>query len=71
MEHKSYFNDFLQNVVDIDQGRLDSLDTSITAIQNYLLESNYGTKIHFFRRQGSLAHGTIIKPLSGQEFLSL
>jgi len=68
VEHKSYFNDFLQNVVDIDQGRLDSLDTSITAIQNYLLESNYGTKIRFFRRQGSLAHGTIIKPLSGQEF---
>lgn len=68
MEHKSYFDDFLTNVVNIDQGRLDSLDRSITAIQNYLSESDYGTKIRFFRRQGSLAHGTIIKPLSGQEF---
>ena len=55
-------------MVNIDQGRLDSLDTSIAAIQDYILESDYGARIRFFRRQGSLAHGTIIRPLSGQEF---
>jgi len=67
VEHKSLFDDFLKDVVNIDQGRLDSLDTSIAAIQNYLLESDYGTRIRFLR-QGSLAHSTIIRPLSGQEF---
>ncbi|SDG43418.1 SMODS domain-containing nucleotidyltransferase [Sulfitobacter delicatus] len=68
MEHNSYFEDFLKDVVNIDQGRLNSLDTSITAIQNYILKSNFGAKVRFFRRQGSLAHGTIVRPLNGQEF---
>ncbi|RYH02128.1 hypothetical protein EU805_09710 [Salipiger sp. IMCC34102] len=68
MEHNSYFEDFLKGVVNIDQDRLDSLDTSISAIQNHILKSDYGTRIRFFKRQGSLAHGTIARPLSGQEF---
>lgn len=68
MEHKSYFDDFLNDVVNIDQGRLDSLDTSITAIQNCIMGSDYDTKVRFFRKQGSLAHNTIIKPLAGKEF---
>lgn len=68
MEHKSLFDDFLKDVVNIDQSRLNSLNTSISAIQKYILESDYGTRIRFFRRQGSLAHGTIIRPLSGNEF---
>jgi hypothetical protein len=68
VEHKSYFQDFLNDVVNIDQKRLDSLDTSIEAIKKHLLDSDYGAKIRFFRPQGSLAHNTIIKPLPGQEF---
>lgn len=68
MEHNSYFDDFLKDVVNIDQGRLDSLETSISAIQKYLLQSDYGTKIRFFRKQGSFAHSTIVRPLPGQEF---
>ncbi|QFT58924.1 hypothetical protein FIU94_08810 [Sulfitobacter sp. THAF37] len=68
MEHNSYFEDFLKGVVNIDQDRLDSLDTSISAIQNYILKSDYGTRIRFFKRQGSLAHGTIVRPLNGREF---
>lgn len=50
VEHKTLFDEFLQDVVYIDQGRLDFLDTSITAIQKYLLEFNYGTRIRLFRR---------------------
>ena len=68
MEHKSYFQDFLNDVVNIDQKRLDSLGTSIDAIEKYLRASDYGTKIRFFRPQGSLAHNTIIKPLPGKQF---
>jgi hypothetical protein len=68
LEQKYLFDEFLKNVINIDQGRLDSLDTSIETIQNYILGSDYGTKVRFFRRQGSLAHDTIIRPLNGQEF---
>lgn len=68
MEHKSYFQDFLNDVVNIDQKRLDSLATSTDAIEKYIRNSDYGTKIRFFRPQGSLAHNTIIKPLPGKEF---
>ena len=68
MEHKSYFDDFLNDVVNIDQGRLDSLETSISAIQDCIVGSDYDTKVRFFRKQGSLAHNTIIRPLAGKEF---
>lgn len=68
MEHKAYFDQFLKNTVNIDQARLDSLRTSINAIQDYISGSDYGTKIKYFREQGSLAHGTIIKPLPKQAF---
>lgn len=43
VEHKSLFDDFLKDVVNIDQSRLNSLNTSISAIQKYILESDYGT----------------------------
>lgn len=68
MEHKSYFDDFLKNTVNIEQDRLDSLETSINAMQTHILKSNYGARVRFFKNQGSLAHGTIIEPLNGHAF---
>lgn len=68
MEHPSYFVDFLNDYVNLDEKRLTSLDTSITAIQDCIADSDYGAKVRFFRNQGSLAHGTIIRPQNGSEF---
>lgn len=68
MEHRSYFDDFLKNTVNIGQDRLDSLETSIGAIQSHIRRSNYGARVRFFQSQGSLAHGTIINPVNGKAF---
>ncbi|MFN4060384.1 MAG: SMODS domain-containing nucleotidyltransferase [Paracoccus hibiscisoli] len=68
MKHASYFDDFLKNVVNISQEKLDSLDKSINAVQGLIESSNYGTRVRFFARQGSLAHGTIIDPVKNKEF---
>lgn len=68
MKHVSYFDDFLKNTVNINQSRLDSLDTSLTSIKKFIRNSDYGTPIRFFSDQGSLAHKTIIKPLPNKPY---
>lgn len=68
MKHISYFDSFLKDVVNIDQPRLNSLDTSIEAIKDLIRKSDYGTGIRFFAEQGSLAHKTIISPVNGKAF---
>lgn len=68
MKHASYFDDFLKDVVNISQDRLESLDKSIGAIQDFITTSDYGARVRYFARQGSLAHGTIIDPLKNREF---
>lgn len=59
----SYFSDFLENEVNLDNARLDRLDGSIEAITNFLEGSSLAGGFIDVIPQGSYAHKTIIKPV--------
>jgi hypothetical protein len=63
------FDDFLTDVVNINQDRLDQLDQHVKAIFNALSrDDGLEPLIRGQIPQGSWAHRTIIKPLRGEEF---
>ena len=64
-----YFKAFLDNTVDLNQTRLDLLDSRVGSIVNVLEnDSELGDHVREHIRQGSWAHRTIIKPLNNHEF---
>lgn len=66
MKHQKYFEDFLAEVVNLNETRLERLNRSTSAVVEYLsksLDSYEKTE-----RQGSYALRTIIKPVNGREF---
>lgn len=69
MKLLSNFNDFLHDTVNIDETRLETLDSRIELISSYLEGSPViGDMFIDVIPQGSMAHGTIIKPFNGHEF---
>lgn len=60
MKHIQFFNDFLEDEVNLNQSRLDRLNTSVKAVSEFLSQ-NLDSYIKI-ERQGSYALGTIIKP---------
>ena len=60
MKHIQFFNDFLKDEVDLNQSRLDRLNTSVAAVTEYLSKNLDGYEK--VERQGSYALRTIIKP---------
>ena len=60
MKHIQFFNDFLKDEVNLNQSRLDRLNTSVKAVSEFLSQ-NLDSYIKI-ERQGSYALGTIIKP---------
>jgi hypothetical protein len=68
MKLSEHFDSFLEDVVNLNQTRIDRLEGHVKAIQEFLQNSGYGAEIIRFSPQGSWAHKTIIKPLSGREF---
>jgi len=68
MKLSEHFDSFLEDVVNLNQTRIDRLEGHVKAIQEFLQNSGYGAEIIRFSPQGSWAHKTIIKPLSGKEF---
>lgn len=62
------FKTFLDEEVNLNQTRVEQLDSSVEAVQRAIKASTWGAKVVEFRGHGSWAHGTIIKPLSGNEF---
>lgn len=67
MKHNRFFDDFLKEEVDLNQSRLDRLNSSVKAVSEYLSQnlSSY-VKVE---RQGSYALKTIIRPAKdGQEY---
>lgn len=68
MKLVSSFKSFLADVVNLNDSRIGSLETSVEAIRKFLNQSNYEAGIVEFFEQGSWAHETIIKPLNGDEF---
>ena len=63
-----HFKDFLNDVVNIDDTRLKTLDESAEAIKSFVRTSSWKPRIRTFEEQGSWAHGTIIKPIEGSAF---
>lgn len=58
------FEDFLAAAVDLNQTRLDRLDTSVKAIEDYLLSTEtFGAGFTELIPAGSWAHRTIIRPV--------
>jgi hypothetical protein len=69
MKLNSYFKNFLENTVNLNQSRIDDLDDRVLAITNYLEgEAAFGSIVRDVIPQGSYAHKTIIKPLKGRDF---
>jgi hypothetical protein len=68
MKLLEHFDTFLGDIVNLNQSRIDRLESHVKAIQDFLEGSDYGAYIVRFSPQGSWAHKTIIKPQAGQEF---
>lgn len=68
MRHTDLFNAFLKDEVNLNPGRVDSLEASIDAIEAYLEGSDYAAAIVKWVPQGSWAHKTIIRPVDRGEF---
>ncbi|MZE78146.1 SMODS domain-containing nucleotidyltransferase [Streptomyces xinghaiensis] len=67
MKLNGHFDTLLKGTVNLNQTRLDQLDTRVTAILNFLAsDSVIGPLILGTTRQGSWAHRTIIKPVAGK-----
>jgi Second Messenger Oligonucleotide or Dinucleotide Synthetase domain/Adenylyl/Guanylyl and SMODS C-terminal sensor domain len=64
----SLFDDFLKDTVNLNQSRIDLLDDSVSAMKDFIRQSEWKPKIRGFEEQGSWAHKTIIKPVAGGEF---
>lgn len=61
MKHLQYFDDFLADHVNLNQARLDRLESRVGTITKRLKENHEGYKK--YSQQGSYAHKTIIKPV--------
>lgn len=68
MKLVTHFNSFLDDEVNLNKTRVELLSDSVEALKSAIKGSNFGPKILDFAAHGSWAHGTIIKPLPGDEF---
>lgn len=69
MKLLAYFDSFLKETVNLEQERLDLLDSRVQSIVvEFGLDEEMGEILEGHIPQGSWAHRTIIKPLAGREF---
>lgn len=69
MKHPTYFNQFLKEQVNINQGRLDKLSTRVDRVYAALqADEVLGSLVKDKLPQGSWPHRTIIKPKANGEF---
>lgn len=68
MKHIDYFNDFLKDKVNLNQSRIDSLESSVDSIKDLIKNSLFKDSFVRFSTQGSWAHKTIIRPLPAKVF---
>ena len=64
----SHFDTFLDDVVNLNQTRLDTLEKRVATISEFLRKSDYEPRIRRFSPQGSYAHKTIIKPPGTRDY---
>ncbi len=65
MKHNQNFDDFLKNHVNLNQSRINDLDRRVESITNLLWLNIDGYRK--ISKQGSYAHGTIIKPVKNDD----
>lgn len=63
-----HFDNFLRDVVNLNDTRITTLEQRVDAIGNFLRNSDYGATIRSFSPQGSWAHKTIIRSLPEKGF---
>lgn len=68
MKLTNHFADFLRDTVNLNQTRIDTLESSIEAIESFIKNSDWKPRVWKFFEQGSWAHNTIIRPVEGGEF---
>jgi hypothetical protein len=68
MKQVDLFKDFLDNTVNLNDTRVEGLETSIEAIKAAVREADWDPHIKTFEPQGSWAHKTIIRPIDAGEF---
>ena len=69
MKLHDYFKYFLESTVNLNGSRIDTLDTRVETITNFLqADPTLGPAIIDVIKQGSYAHKTIIKPRPGRDF---
>lgn len=68
MRSESLFAQFLEGVVNLNDTRLKHLETSVLSITKAVEASDWAPNIEGWARQGSWAHGTIIRPQFGKPF---
>lgn len=68
MKLVDHFNTFLEEEVNLNKTRINLLNDSVEAVKSAVKTSDWGPRILSFTAHGSWAHGTIIRPLSGEEF---
>jgi hypothetical protein len=68
MKLTGHFANFLRDTVNLNQTRIDTLESSVESIKTFIKEANWAPRVWKFIEQGSWAHNTIIKPIEGGEF---
>lgn len=69
MKHIKAFNHLLNDVVNLNQTRLNKLEVAVPAVTNIIKDSEqFGGIYKNYSSQGSYGHRTIIKPVAGREF---
>jgi hypothetical protein len=68
MKHVDLFNDFLNDVVNLNATRVSELEASIDAIKSAVRASQWLPRITGWMAHGSWAHKTIIRPVDQGEF---
>jgi hypothetical protein len=68
MKLTEHFETFLAETVNLNQTRIDVLESRVETIEQFLCNSDFRPRILRFSAQGSLAVKTIIKPPDGDDF---
>lgn len=63
-----HFADFLRDTVNLNQTRIDNLESSVEAIKTFIKDSDWKPRVWKHVEQGSWAHKTIIRPVEDGEF---
>lgn len=67
MQLTDLFDDFLEEEVNLNKTRLNTLENRVETIKTFILNSEYEPEITRFSVQGSWAHKTIIKPSKNEK----